>query len=152
VFGGPQKKAPDAGRPLAVIGKAPHTRDGAASPAEQSVSMDHAASGGSVRAARASLETLRQENESLRARISGLASARDPSDDAALRASIENLGREVTRLLGGHKDMAQDSVSRDRSLSSRKDGMAVLESANAEVPGLADAPQRRASGLDALDR
>ncbi len=108
---------------------------------------------GSVRAARANLEALRRENETLRARILVLASTRDAAESTALRTAIEHLGREVNRLFAGRKSIDQNGGDpRERMLSSQEDMTAIVGSPSAEARGLPDPPRRRASGSNALDR
>jgi len=112
-----------------------------------------AATKGSVRAARANLEALRRENETLRARILVLASARDAAESTALRTAIEQLGREVNRLFAGRKSIDQNGDDpRERMLSSEEDMTAIVGSPSAEARGLPDSPRRRASGSNALER
>ena len=109
-----------------------------------------AAAKGSRRAGRADLEMLKRENETLRARNLALASARDTTGDAALRTSIEHLGREINRLFAWQKDVDQDSDGpKERS---QQDATANLGPSNNEARGPADAQGRRAADPHALDR
>lgn len=104
---------------------------------------------GAVRAARANLEALRREKESLCARILVLASARDPAESAALRTAIEYLGREVNRLFAGRKSIDQNGDDpRERMLSSQEDMTAIAGSPSVEDLRLPDPPRRRASGFE----
>jgi chromosome segregation ATPase len=108
---------------------------------------------GSVRVSRANLEALRRENETLRARVLVLAGARDAADDAALRTSIEHLGREVSRLFAGQKYIEQSADDpRAQMLSTQQDAAAIVGSSSAEARGLAATPRRRTGGSHALDR
>ncbi len=84
------------------------TSESSASLRARRVTAPPAVSEGSLRAVPSSLEALLRENEILRSKISLLPGARGESDDAALRKSIECLGREIHRLYAGQKDVDQD--------------------------------------------
>ena len=137
---------------LAAIGEEGRANEFHAPDWPQRASTAQAATKGSVRISRANLEALRQENETLRARVSALAGARDAADDAALRTAIEHLGREVNRLFAGHKYIDQDGDGpRERMLSSQQNATTIVGSPNAEARGLADIPRRRGAGSHAPD-
>jgi chromosome segregation ATPase len=112
-----------------------------------------AASPGSPRAARTHRRGLIRENEILRARISALVGANDQTDDVALRASIERLGQEVSRLYAQQRHIDQAAgAPRERTSSGRQDATAIAAPANAEADELVDAPRRRTAASSTFDR
>lgn len=81
-------------------------------------------------------EQIREGNEALRALIFELVSGRDTSDDAALRASIEHLGRAVSRLHAEQMYAYEDGNGPGKPvLTARKEAKAVGGLPNAERTG-----------------
>ena len=102
---------------------------------------------GSLRAARAERESLQRENDALREKIAALVrSAINGGDDAALRESIERLGREVARLFAAQKAEKRDDLgSRGRFPFAGPEAGLLVEPANdraARVRGKSTAPRR----------
>jgi len=111
-----------------------------------------AAAAGSRRAVRTNPKALLRENEILRAKISALVGAND-QDDVALRASIERLGQEVSRLYArqGYIDK-EASAPRERTSFGQQDAVVIAAPANAETHELDDAPRRRTAASGTFDR
>jgi chromosome segregation ATPase len=146
-----QAKADELEARFAVVGEETRLTESSGSMGAHKAVSAQAAS--ALRAAHANPEALLRENEILRGRISMLDGARDQAGDVALRKSIEHLGREVNRLYVGQKHIDQDAGGpRERMLSGRQEGAAIVGPANAETQGLVDAPRRRAAASRTLDR
>jgi chromosome segregation ATPase len=114
----------------------------------------NAASESAERAGRADRETLERENEGLRARIAAItASAVAGGDDAALRDSIERLGREVARLFSERRSADQDDSDRTRRFAFGRAGAGALaEPTSDERHGFAEGSERRVARSRAHER
>jgi chromosome segregation ATPase len=119
---------------LAAISADAHAQESGAALHAHQLSSALAAAEGSLRAARADREALQQEVETLSARVAVAlsASSRNGEDDAALRESIERLGREVGRLYAEQEsvDRRDDRAPKRRSSVGRKPPVALIDPPN----------------------
>jgi hypothetical protein len=99
-------------------------------------------------------EILRRENEALREKIAALsASAIDGADDAALRESIDRLGREVVRLFAARKAAKRDDpVPAGRFPFAGPEAGVLVEPSKDGRPAFAEGPGRRVVRSRAPDR
>jgi len=114
----------------------------------------HAAMEGSLRAARADRESVQRDNDALRARVAALtASGLNAVDDAALRESIERLGREVNRLFSAQKSAARDDLApAGRFPFAGPEAGLLVDSTNEGRQTFAEGPARRLARSRAPDR
>jgi hypothetical protein len=120
----------------------------------QTLITAHSATEGSLGAGHADHEALSQENDALRAKIAALsASALNAADDAALRESIDRLGREVTRLFTARKAAKRDDpVPAGRFPFAGPEAGVLVEPSNDGRPAFAEDPGRRVVRSRAPDR
>ncbi len=107
-----QARAVELDARLAQVGSDARANENAAALRAQTLITAHAAMEGSLRAARGDRESLSRENDALREKIAALSgSAIHGAEDAALRESIERLGREVARLFAARKAEKRDDLA-----------------------------------------
>ena len=110
------------GRLAQVVGDARANEDSASLRAQTLITA-HSAMQGALRAAEAERQSLQRENEALRAQVGALtASVSNGPDDAALRESIERIGREVNRLFAEQKAEGPRRPRSQRTVSLRRTG------------------------------
>ena len=110
---------------------------------------------GSLRAARGDRDSLSRENDALREKIAALSGpAIDGAEDAALRESIERLGREVARLFAARKAEKRDDLApAGRFPFAGPEAGLLVEPANVGgPPAFAQGPGRRVARSRAPDR
>ena len=124
----------------------------------QSLIMAHAAMDGSLRAARADHEVVSRENDALRAKIAQLSAsaihtAGHAAEDAALRESIERLGREVARLFAARKAAKrEDPAPSGRFPFAGPEAGVLVDPLNDGRPTFGEGPGRRVVRSRAPDR
>jgi hypothetical protein len=107
-----QARAVELDARLAQLGADSRANENAAALRAQTLITAHAAMEGSLHAARGDRDSLSRENDALREKIAALsASAIHGAEDAALRESIERLGREVVRLFAAWKAENHDDLA-----------------------------------------
>jgi hypothetical protein len=139
---------------LAQAGADARANDSAAALRAQTLITAHAAMDGSLRAARADHEVVSRENDILRAKIAQLlASAMHTAEDAALRESIERLGREVTRLFAARKAAKrEDPAPSGRFPFAGPEAGVLVDPSNDGGPAFAEGSGRRAVRSRAPER
>jgi len=149
-----QAKAVELEARQAQAGADARANENAAALRAQTLITAHAAMEGSLRAERADHEVLSRENDALRAKIAALsASAIDAAEDAALRESIERLGREVTRLFAARKAAKRDDpVPTGRFPFAGPEAGVLVEPSKDGRPAFAEGPGRRVVRSRAPDR
>lgn len=107
-----------------------------------------------LRAALAEREALQRENDALKARIASLGpSAISGGDDAALRESIQRLGREVARLFSAQKSANRDDPGANDRLPLADAEVGPPDEPPIDVrPAFVESPPRRVAGSRAPDR
>ena len=112
----------------------------------------HAAMEGSLRAALADRESVQRDNDALRARVMALtASGLGADDDAALRESIERLGREVNSLFSAQKSTLDLAPAAQFPFAGPEAGL-LVDSSNDGRQKFAEGPARRVARSSAPDR
>jgi hypothetical protein len=139
---------------LSQAGADARANESAAALRAQTLITAHTAMEGSLEAARADREAMSRDNDALRARIAALtASSLSAGDDAALRESIERLGREVTRLFSAQKSAARDDlVPAGRFPFAGPDAGLLVDPSNDGRRKFGGGPPRRAARPRAPDR
>jgi hypothetical protein len=149
-----QARAVELDARLARLGDDSRANENAAGLRAQSLITAHAAMEGSLRAAREERESLSRENDVLRDKIAALSSsAIHGAEDAALRESIERLGREVARLFAARKAEKRDDLApAGRFPFAGPEAGLLVEPAKVGAPPFAQGPGRRIARSRAPDR
>lgn len=139
---------------LAQAPEAARAAESAASLKTETLTGAHGAMEESLRAALSEREALQRENEALKARTAALGPfAVNGADDAALRESIQRLGREVSRLFSAQKSTNRDNPGANDRLPPVGPEAPPREEPSIEVrPAFVESPARRVARSRAPDR